>query len=356
MGGARPVPVVAPGAQPEGGLSWRTPIVMASGGSVLVHLVLLVITGAMVWRASMGPGEDPAAVIVDFDMPGITELPRGSAGAMSAVEVLEAEKLLPPAPVAELAGALRELSPTDPVMRLDGLSTATGRAGVRGDAAARAAAMDQGDLFTTGETLASPDGAAPITFAGLGASSARSVVYVVDASGPMVSSLPMVLVEVFKSTLRLSSQQRFGVVIFRDFADGSRPRTESFAPVLVRATPTAKQRLGEWLKTVRPGGRSNPLSGLEHSLRLKPDAVFLLSRSIERTGGGVWENGLAETMSRLDRLNPAFASGRRAVLIQTIQFLEEDPSGIMQSIGMQHGGGTGYRVVRRSQDLAGGQR
>ena len=45
---------------------------------------------------------------------------------------------------------------------------------------------------------------------------------------------------------------------------------------------------------------------------------------------------------------------RRPVLIQTIQFLDEDPTGIMQAVGMQHGGGTGYRVVMRQQDLRAG--
>lgn len=333
--------------------NWRRRIMLASAGSIVVHVLLVAVTLGLLWRATLGPGEEPAAVIIDFDMPGITELPRGAAGPMTPSQVAEVQRSMPAMPVAALAGALRELSPTDPAQRLDGLSTVGAITGARSDAAARAGAIDQSDLFTGADMFGSTDAAAPVTFAGLGASSARSVVYVVDASGPMVTSMPMVTVEVFKSVLRLSPQQRFGVIVFRDFADGSRPRTESFAPVLVRATPTAKQRLGEWLKTLRPGGRSNPLAGLEHGLRLKPDAIFLLSRSIERTGGGVWEYGLAETMSRLNGLNPAFGSGRRPVLIQTIQFLDEDPSGIMQAIGTDHGGGTGYRVVRRGQDLAG---
>jgi hypothetical protein len=143
------------------------------------------------------------------------------------------------------------------------------------------------------------------------------------------------------------------VVLFRRIGD-EKSGGESFAPVLVRATPSAKQLLHDWLAAIEPVGKSSPLAGLEIALSLKPDAVFLLSRSIQRSDGNVWELGLDATMGRLEQLNPVqggIAGPRRPVLIQTIQFLDEDPTGIMQAIGQRHGGGNGYRVVKRQQDL-----
>jgi hypothetical protein len=68
-------------------------------------------------------------------------------------------------------------------------------------------------------------------------------------------------------------------------------------------------------------------------------------------------------MDELDLLNPADErSGRRSVVIKTIQFLDEDPTGTMQRIGQVHGQGVsaagkggrvlpGYRVVKRGSEL-----
>lgn len=198
-----------------------------------------------------------------------------------------------------------------------------------------------------------------VRFAGLGASDAQSVVYVVDGSGPMVSSLPIVLEEVLRSVSRLGPSQKFGVVIFRR-GRGPGPGYEWFTPALIRATPDAVQRLAAWLREIEPQGRSNPLDGLRAAFSMEPDAIFLLSRSIERSGGGVWELGLESTMRELDRLNPAHpVAGTRPVVIKTIQFLDEDPTGVMQAIARVHGGVTrqnpnpadAYTVIRRAAEL-----
>jgi hypothetical protein len=209
------------------------------------------------------------------------------------------------------------------------------------------------DAPSPGASAPASSGAASVTFGGLGAASVGSVVYVVDCSGPMVTSLPTVMSELKRSVDKLAPSQRFGVVVFRRLADDG-PGAEAFAPLLVRATTNAKLLLHEWVDKIEPSGRSSPLAGLELALTLKPDAVFLLSRSIERSGGNVWESGLDATMAKLEQLNPvrtALLGTRRGVLIQTIQFLDEDPTGIMQAIGQKHGGGNGYRVVKRAQDL-----
>lgn len=196
-------------------------------------------------------------------------------------------------------------------------------------------------------------------FAGVGTASARSVVYAVDASGPMVGSLPEVFTELRASVERLKPTQRFAVIVFRRAPDGSKT-FESFVGSPVRATDQAKRELAVWLESIRPSGRSNPLDGLTAALAMNPDAVFLLSRSIERSGGGVWDLGKDRTLAELERLNPRDASGRRRVAIRTIQFLDEDPTGTMQAIAHEHAGsdaeptspGGAYTVIRRAGELA----
>jgi hypothetical protein len=204
-----------------------------------------------------------------------------------------------------------------------------------------------------------------VRFAGAGSSDAMSVVYAVDASGPMVTSLPLVLAELRSSVDRLSPEQSFSVVLFREPNRAEEMGTQVFSSTLVPATSEHKQQLAAWLETVRPGGRSDPLTGLDRALALRPNVVFLLSRSVERSSGGVWGNGLEATIARLESLNPPIgpdvetpaAKVGRAVQIQAIAFLDDDPTGILQAIAERHGprDGSGYRVIRGSEEFARGR-
>jgi hypothetical protein len=205
----------------------------------------------------------------------------------------------------------------------------------------------------------SPTGAQPgaggvagmsVAFAGLSAQGqqARSVVYAVDASGPMVSTLPEVMRELMRSVDSLQPTQRFAVILFRDNGTSAHALFQSD---LVEATPSNKTALRAWLTGVNAGGRSNPMDGLRRALEMRPQVVFLLSRSIARGAGNPWDAGSDATLAELETLNPADLGGRRATVIKTLQFLEPDPTGIMERIGRLHGGdsGGGYRVLRREE-------
>jgi len=209
---------------------------------------------------------------------------------------------------------------------------------------------------------ASPDEAkAPTIFAGVQAKRAMRVVYVIDGSGPMTSSLPFVVGELQRSIDALGSDQSFQVVLFREpvgAAPGGADASEVFSPStggsagLVHATPEIRRELGAWLAGIRPQGRSNPEAGLRRALELQPELVFLLSRSIKRSGPSTAPLK-ATVLADLDRLNPrSAATGLRPVVIKTIQFIEDDPSGLLQSIADAHGDGPGsYRLVR-IEDIA----
>ncbi len=196
---------------------------------------------------------------------------------------------------------------------------------------------------------------AGVNFAGLGSARALRVVYVVDASGAMVTSLKFVLPELERSIGALAPAQEFQVVFFRS-RGGARGGSgydayatgEGAKPGLVRATAEARAGASSWARGMMPSGRSVPLEGLRAALAMKPDVVFLLARSIRRSGAEEgWGGGVEEILRELEALNPRDAkTGRRAVVIKTIQFIDDDPSGVMQAIGREHGDDDrSYRIL-----------
>ncbi|UYV13372.1 MAG: hypothetical protein NCW75_03585 [Phycisphaera sp.] len=213
------------------------------------------------------------------------------------------------------------------------------------------------NLSTTGMTP-TLDGA---SFAGVRAKRARSVVYAVDASGAMITSLPFVLDELRRSVSALAADQKFAVVLFgrrageADASAGVRPFPDQG---MRSATPASKAEFFAWLDEAQARGASNPLDGLLSALDREPEVVFLLSRSIRRTDGretaGDWGPGREAILAELERANPVrksiFGPPARAVQVKCVQFLEEDPSGVMQAIAEVHGGGAGsYRLLPESE-------
>lgn len=193
-----------------------------------------------------------------------------------------------------------------------------------------------------------------VEFFGSGSGNAESIVYVVDASGSMVSTFPLLKRELEHSIRKLAPTQLFQVVFFQGNAETGEARALSCPhPAepqrtretrLIRATHSNVRAVIAWIETVRPEGRSNPIPALEIALGLKPKVVFLLSNTI--TGVGEWEADAQSILKRLDALNPADPrNGNRPVAIKTIQFLQEDPSGLLQAIGRIHGGTDGYTFI-----------
>jgi len=61
------------------------------------------------------------------------------------------------------------------------------------------------------------------------------------------------------------------------------------------------------------------------------------------------------TMAELDRLNPSARGAGRPAVIKTIQFLDDDPTGILRAIAAAHAPGAtdGYTVIESAEALAG---
>lgn len=296
----------------------------------------------------------------------------------------------PPAePVVEQVAQVETLKESDPAPRPEPIAAALDTKPAKPSdlnlaPATRLPALAKTKLSLAPKAVPAPPAAPPplapaapakATFAGVKADRAERVVYVVDASGAMTTSLTFVMNALARSIGELDESQQFQVILFRDpppsGGDGSGGSGggsgassngfEIFSPPgarvagLLRANDTNKDAVRGWLRSVRPLGRSAPLPGLRAALALKPQLVFLLTRSITRSGSTPqWGSGNESVLKTLDELNPHDrVTGRRAVTVKTIQFLDDDPSGLLRSIAEQHGDGPGSYTLRTIGDLQG---
>lgn len=191
-------------------------------------------------------------------------------------------------------------------------------------------------------------------FAGVQVRKARRIVYAVDVSGAMAACLDSVLLELRRSIGRLDPEQQFQIVFFRQELSGEQRAVaiddHGGRASLLSASPENKRRVDQLLRSARPMGRSAPLVGLKRSLELAPDVVFLLTSNIQRSDQSAASD--ARILRSLDDLNPiSRVSGRRPVVIKTLQFVEDDPTGLMQSIAAAHGDGPGSYVQLKVSDI-----
>lgn len=299
--------------------------------SFFVHATLIALAFGIVWTVTAPPPDDRPNIVASFDDPGPAASARSEAA--EGVSLPEPSASVEPEPPAlseapSLSDLLADLLPApqmDP----------------RADSAARSQALAQQRRL--------PD----VRFAGVGASNARSVIYVVDASGSSISTFPFILEELNRSVARLAPTQQFQVIFFGPGGYTAAPHpADGQGDIktirLIRATQGNVRSVLEWSGRIQPRERSNPIPAIEISLSLKPDAIFVLSMAI--TGLGVWEPDKATLLAQLDTLNPKdLRSGRRPVLIKTIQLFEDDPAGILRAIGEAHGGSDGYKFLSRRE-------
>ncbi len=291
--------------------------------SLSLHGLLVVGALFVAWRV-IEPEQAPPATAVSFESP-----------AYDPALVIDAQapaERSAPAPVREFAAALAPATPGTP----DPAAVFAPPA----DPAGALALPAQGPNLSI--NLPKSLGA---RFAGVNASDARDIVYVVDGSGSMVTSLPDVLSELKRSIRALHPTQRFQVIVFRVVEAGGVERTFETPGrlALLPATADNKARAESWLDSLRARGRSDPTGALRAALELKPAAVFLLSSRLSAGAGGP---DVDELLSYLDRANPVDRrSGRRRVLIRTIQVLDPEPDEALLRIAQAHGGANGYKFI-----------
>jgi len=172
--------------------------------------------------------------------------------------------------------------------------------------------------------------------------SANSVVYVVDASGSLIDSLPFVVNELKSSIRKLQSSQTFNIIFFQDGEAVELPPRRR----MKRATPDAKRDAANWITlengNISPGGSSTPVEAIRLAISYKPDLVYILSDNI--TGSGQYAIDQTQLLDLIEQLKQRSRAANTR--INTIQFLHPDPLGTLKKIAEQSGGR--YRFVRES--------
>jgi hypothetical protein len=106
----------------------------------------------------------------------------------------------------------------------------------------------------------------------------QKFVFVIDSSGSMKQGIrwPTLRRELLRALQSLSPDQQFMVISFD--AD-AHPMFGKFPPQaqFLTATPSNIDRLNRWVGAIRHGNRTYPAAAIGIALRLKPDAIFLLS-------------------------------------------------------------------------------
>lgn len=162
----------------------------------------------------------------------------------------------------------------------------------------------------------------------------RRIVYMVDASGSLIDTLPFVINELNDAIGRLSGEQSFSVIFFQDAAPGGfievpgvDRNNRAIRGGLRPATTRNKTIVREWLAAnqfnIIPQGRSDPRTALVPALRAatswNPELIFLLSDNI--IGQQHYEINRADLVEAVTSM----AGGR--IKINTIQFIYPETLG-----------------------------
>jgi len=287
--------------------------------SLMLHAGLVAVGFVVTWTVlRVVPEREPALIVASFD-----------ALAYEPVAALDTIPL-PDAPVSA------DPAPSDTRDSVDVPAPSDFGAATESDAF---------DLLPGPAPAMTPAESGSVAFAGVAATNARRIVYVVDASGSMVRAMSIILDELRRSLEQIGPRQEFAVVFFQ------RRQALVVPPAgrLVAGTVRERERVMQWVEVnVLPEGRSNPLAALEYALNLRPDVIFLLSENI--TGSGEFEIDQATLLDRLDQLNPRDPrTGRRPVRINCVQFLDPDPIDTLRRIAEAHGDERGYRFLSRAE-------
>jgi hypothetical protein len=294
--------------------------------SVILHIALVAVALLITWTVTRTTKEEAILIVADFDALNYVPVV-GTDASETVVTGPEVRDAAPPG--AQTVTQQLRSAEGDPLSEVAGMIGA-------GSGSAGGATLS-GFAPRAGPTV--------VRFAGASGSNARSIVYVIDASGSMISHIQFVVDELSRSLEALNPKQTFSVVFFQRNDALAVPPANRMLP----ATDAEKVRALEWIRdNIVPQGRSNPLAALEVALNHKPDVIFILSEGI--TGSGEFEIDQKDLLAKLAELNPVDpASGRRRTQINCIQFLDPDPLDTLSIIAREHGGPNGYKFLSREE-------
>ncbi len=153
------------------------------------------------------------------------------------------------------------------------------------------------------------------TGAFFGLPAGQKTVYLIDASGSLIDTLPYAVAEVRRAVATLAPDQSFAVVFFRGGEIVEAPPMG-----LQPATRRNIQQTLAWLDPragrLTANGRTNAPVALAHALSYEPDTVFLLSDGVV---------GLRDPRADRRQLIQMTERVRRRPRLHTVQFIDPDP-------------------------------
>ena len=169
-------------------------------------------------------------------------------------------------------------------------------------------------------TASGVDAGVGVGFFGQRGGNARRIVFVVDASGSMMDTMPFVIAELKRSLRDLDGEQTFNV-IFASSAGEVQAGRAGMKPGDPREIDAVMTWLDGFSAHVSITGSGNPVAAIELALSQRPELVFLLSDNI--TGQGRYEMDQRRLLERVAAANRRNAGPGAA--INTLQFVHRDP-------------------------------
>ena len=174
----------------------------------------------------------------------------------------------------------------------------------------------------------SPGNQSP-SFFGLGgeARGARHIVYVVDRSGSMLTTINGVKKELRESIMKLRRSQKFHVIFFN-----AGPPLENPPRRLVSAIKAHKQNAFRFVERIVPKGGTDPRPAMRRAFAVHPDLIYFLT-------DGEFDPALVEMLRKLNR--------DKQVRIFTIAYVSRTGAPLLEQIAREHNGR--YRFVSEDE-------
>jgi len=171
------------------------------------------------------------------------------------------------------------------------------------------------------------------------------VVFVVDASGSLIDTMPFVIDALAERIERLGAEQRAAVIFYQDGAAMEAPPV-GMHPVSETTARRVRAFADPGRGNVLPAGTSDPIGAIERAALYEPDEIVLFTDAI--TNGRTTGLNPARLIEAVQRIN---GSRSTALRLSAVHLFREDPLGSLRVITRMFGGS--YTFVDEPDDYDG---
>jgi uncharacterized protein with von Willebrand factor type A (vWA) domain len=148
----------------------------------------------------------------------------------------------------------------------------------------------------------------------------KRIVFVIDHSGSMTDSIPLVKQELKRSVRSLRPNQAFWITFFSSGSSLDLPTGEA---KLLAATEANKAAAYEFIDGIVAVGQTDPKGAIQKAFDRQPDVIYILT-------GGDFEPQVADLIAKLNV--------KKEVIVNTICFIYSDGEPLMKKIAEANNG------------------